>query len=230
MISSLLAGGFGYFYHSPNLANPPKPTGLYPTPFEVDFDALKQGDTAQAEFVLTNHYDSSVEIREVQAGCSCQEASITKKLLDPGDQAIVTVKWQVGGRRGKVTDSIWVTHSIPGTQEDREAKQLGQLRLKLVADVQPEIAYDPVALTFRFGEPATATIQLKSGCRDRFTIKGVSSNSRCLSVVYFAPTQSVEVRYTPQDELDRGQGLEVLIDTDGEAEPRLHIPVRILQD
>ena len=209
------------------METPAQRFGLQPEPLHINFGRLSQGDTVSAEFVLTTHYEGRVDIRDVGAGCSCQETNVTKRSLEPGEHAVVFVKWNVGSRRGPIQDAIWVNHSIPPKPGEVEAKLPWQMRLRLLADVRPEILYEPQAVSFQGGVPGTATVQLAAGNPTAFNVKAVRSNSKCLGAEYNSATKQIVVRYTPQNELDYGQSIGIAVDTDVQAEPILHIPVQI---
>jgi hypothetical protein len=74
-----------------------------------DFGEIEQTDTVEHTFVFENTCDEDVEIAYARASCGCTAAVISDKLLAPGEQARIHVKFTpTRGSRGRVSKVIRV--------------------------------------------------------------------------------------------------------------------------
>jgi hypothetical protein len=74
-----------------------------------DFGAFNESDGQVAcTFSFVNHGTEAVSIRSARASCGCTTPSFTKKPVNPGDTAVVTVAFNPSGRPGRFTKYITV--------------------------------------------------------------------------------------------------------------------------
>lgn len=74
-----------------------------------DFGKIEQTDTVEHTFVFENTCGENVEIAYARAACGCTAAVISDKLLAPGEQARIHVKFTpTRGSRGRVSKTIRV--------------------------------------------------------------------------------------------------------------------------
>ncbi len=123
-------------------------------------------------------------------------------------------------------DQIILSYT-PASQTAPKGDPGRQVKLHLRALVVPEIEYQPGRLEFTGGTPGLATLELAPGFRPTFEVRGVTITSRAVEAEYNPARKQVTVRYKPKGELDYGHGIQVLVETDGKAEPVLAIPVVI---
>ena len=180
-----------------------------------------QNELVEVQFKLTNNYAEPVEILSVVTGCSCLVPTVSRKHVAPGQEATILLNWYTGTKRGAVSDSVWVFHTIPGNAPDAG----GRMQLRIEADVVPDIRMEPGRVQFTEGQSGMARVTLSPGRMTAFTVKEVYANSPALTAKYLPELSSVEITYTPKGKLDTGAGLNVGIATDSKNEPTLRIPV-----
>ena len=200
--------------------SPPQP-GLSWDPSPGQFGNVGQGAVLDATFEVTNNFQGPVEITEVNTGCSCRSAIVSRKYLGPGERSSVKITWSVGAKRGEVADEVWLVYTTPGAAAPSRAP------LRLEANVLPDIRFEPNRVAFRLGQPGTARVKLTPGQMPAFIARGTLTNSTALAAICLHGGQEVEIRYTPGSELDAVEGRFVAIDTDSPNEPQLRIPVVI---
>lgn len=188
-----------------------------------DFGTVGQGDNVRGEFTLTNGYSEPIEIKTVLTGCSCQIPVVSRKHLAPGQETKIEVVWLIGSRRGAVTYPLWVLHTIPNEPTGAD----GRLELRMAANVIPDIEYAPTKLAFEGGRAATERVALIPGRLASFRVRFVYSNSQAFSVRHLEASNEIEVRYTPNGELDYGTGLHIAVETDSKHEPTMRIPISV---
>lgn len=218
------AGVSGYYAIPRPKVSPPAP-GLHAESQTYDVGERGQGETVPIDFKLTNNYSQPVEIHSVTAGCSCLTPTVSHKHLAPGQEAVVSLKWDTGTRRGKAAESVWVLHSIPG----KPPEVGGRMQLTIEGTVVPDIRRDPERVQFTLGQAGKVEVRLSPGRLADFQIREVYANSAALSTRYLSDASTVEITYTPKSELDAGSGLHVIVVTSSQVEPKMYIPVSVVR-
>jgi len=70
------------------------PRAEFPGGDTFDFGSVKQGEWTTHEFSIHNAGDEPLKIFDVQTGCGCSSAEVTKDELAPGEQAKVVVRYE----------------------------------------------------------------------------------------------------------------------------------------
>ncbi|MBR9976590.1 MAG: DUF1573 domain-containing protein [Bacteroidetes bacterium] len=100
-----------------------------------DFGEIEQTDTVEHTFVFENTCDEDVEIAYARASCGCTAAVISDKLLAPGEQARIHVKFTpTRGSRGRVSKVIRVF--LEGEEKEHSM-------LRIIATVRTDIDIQP---------------------------------------------------------------------------------------
>ena len=157
VLSLGLAGGFGYFAFKPNptpsttaaTIEPPAPM-LAVEPFTTDLGTTRQNQLLSATATVVNRLPDAVDITMIAKSCSCTDAEVEPKHLEPGQSATIKVAWRTGGKRGVVSDRLTI---IAMSKGERPQQHFAQFRL--TADVQPDVVIDPGKVTFTAGQPGT---------------------------------------------------------------------------
>lgn len=78
-----------------------------------DFGDIKQGETVEHTFVLSNGGEALLKITDVRASCGCTAAVTEKKELKPGESTKLLVKFNSTGRRGKQNKTVSISSNDP---------------------------------------------------------------------------------------------------------------------
>ncbi len=224
-----LAGGFGYFAFKPEpMAIPPAPEPPPATfavePFVTDLGVTRQNQLLTATATVVNRLPDAVVITMIAKSCSCADAEVEPKHLEPGQTATMKVSWRTGGKRGPVSDRLTV---IAMTKGERPQQVFAQFRL--VADVQPDANIEPSKITFTEGQPGTATLSVKPGLLPEAALKDAYGNMRGLKAIADVTAKTVTVTYNPAELPSDTGALAVMIATNSPNEPWITIPVVLMK-
>lgn len=153
-------------------------------------------ETVRAEIRLVNHFSAPVEIAEVIKSCACAEASVTPTRLEPGQSASLKVTWRTGAKRGSVSDAVQVLAIV---QMEPPIPAVASVRL--TAEVQPDLLYDPAALHFVRDRAGTAELHFRPGRM---------SDARILSAHATSPGPSPDGEPADRHDHDRVRPVEIL--------------------
>ncbi|VTR92478.1 Conserved domain protein OS=Verrucomicrobiae bacterium DG1235 GN=VDG1235_2835 PE=4 SV=1: DUF1573 [Gemmata massiliana] len=221
--SCLATSGVAGYYATKSPAPAP---GLIPQNEVFSAGEVEQGEMITATFSLKNTYPTPIDAISTTVGCSCQEASVSKTHLEPGESATINVLWRVGSRRGPAKESIMVKYTLANNDGASLAKSLA---LKIEADVIPDIKLDITHCEFVRGRPETVRVHLSPGRMNEFKIGRVYSNSQLIAASYDLESNVVEVRYVPNDNFGIGPAVHVEIETDSKREPFIRVPVSVVR-
>jgi hypothetical protein len=96
---------------APPEANSAPPVEQVPSavqPEAWDFGQVKQGEVTEHDFILKNESDKPLMIKEVTTSCGCTVSKVDKKMLLPGEEAPIKVKFNSKGYLGPVKQHIFV--------------------------------------------------------------------------------------------------------------------------
>ena len=92
---------YGYFKAVPGLKNSGE---NYPVieieSSEFDFGEITYGDIFNHTFKVKNTGTADLEIRRIATSCACTSAQIEKDLLAPGEEVILSVRYESGMMTG----------------------------------------------------------------------------------------------------------------------------------
>ncbi|UXX79281.1 DUF1573 domain-containing protein [Reichenbachiella carrageenanivorans] len=78
-----------------------------------DLGRVSEGSKTIAEFVLTNHGQSALEIRKVKSNCACFVADLPKTEIKPGKSVTLKGTFDATGRKGNQNKSITIYSNDP---------------------------------------------------------------------------------------------------------------------
>lgn len=78
-----------------------------------DFGKVKEGEVASHTFVLRNNSDKEVRINDVSSSCGCTASSVSTKIIFPGEEAKIEVKFNSKGYSGDVKQYVYVHTDDP---------------------------------------------------------------------------------------------------------------------
>jgi len=78
-------------------------------PYFWDFGNVAEGSIVEHTFIIKNELRNTLNIKDLQASCSCTVSEISTKSIPPGSSAKVKVKFDTHDRTGKVIQYVYVT-------------------------------------------------------------------------------------------------------------------------
>lgn len=228
-LAAALAAGFVYLAvgagtpPTPAVTVPALPETLIIKPAVIDFGALRQNQTLTGTATVMNRLPVAVNIMLVSKSCSCADAEIEPKHLEPGQTATLTLSWQTRGKRGRVSDRVTV---LAQTVEELANQVAAELRL--TADVRPDVMVEPAEIEFTAGEPAVRTIRVRPGLFAEAKLVQAYATPQGLKAEANPASSEVRVSYAPGN-LDATHGeIAVMVETNAPNEQWIRVPVRIV--
>ncbi|MDD5730596.1 MAG: DUF1573 domain-containing protein [Candidatus Omnitrophica bacterium] len=77
-------------------------------PDSWDFGEVNQGDIVTHEFIVTNTTKKMLNIKDVNSSCGCTVSAIKKRILAPGESAVLEVKFNSRGYYGWAQQYVYV--------------------------------------------------------------------------------------------------------------------------
>lgn len=77
-------------------------------PYVWDFGRVKEGAVLKHEFILKNESGKTLTIQNVDTSCGCTASEAEKKVLPPGEETKIKVKFNTKGYSGSVQQFIYV--------------------------------------------------------------------------------------------------------------------------
>lgn len=159
-----------------------------------NFGEILEGDTAVCLFHFKNEGDTTLEILDIRATCSCTVTELKEKLIEPGKSGIIEAVFHSSGRKGKITKSIYVTTND---------KKRGLIRLKVTGRVKRMWNCEPTKVDF--GEIRKNGILI-----DTVTISSISLDTIKVDSITTEPSYlTSKIVYSKGDSI----GIEVLLET-----------------
>jgi len=187
-------------------------------PLAHDFGVVRQGTTATVTFHLTNTASRPLRILQVVSGCDCTSAEIPQRPLDAGESVELPVTWKAGSRRGRVASDLLIFSSLA-------EEKLVQTRLRLEADVDPDVAYDPPDLVFEEGRAEDRMVTFSPKAMKTLVVSEAYSTHRAFSAEVLPGTTRVRVAFDPRQwESDIGTAY-VIVQTNSPNEPQCRVPL-----
>lgn len=147
---------------------------------DYNFGKIDQDATVEHTFVLKNTCGSTVELDNPRASCGCTAAMLSDKVLKPGDEAKIQVKFKPPmGTRGKTSKTVSVF--VKG-----DANPVHILRFN--ADVKTDIEINPSYINIlgaEVGKLSTGTASFKN-----VTDQPVEITDMTLSLTAYADTNT----------------------------------------
>jgi hypothetical protein len=222
-----LAGAAGYVAFDtaePLPAPAPLPALVVEQPVH-DFGVVGQMEAHHAEFRLVNHFPTAVDVIGVAGSCSCAEATVNPRRLEPGQAATLTVAWRTGGKRGRASDSVHVF----AVQVGDPPAPCQVVQVRVTAEVQPDVAADPVEIRFDRDKPGKAEVRFRPGRMSDAKILSAYASWSGLETVTDQATGTVTIRFDPAKHTSEVARADVLVQTNSPKEPWIRIPVEFSQ-
>ncbi len=183
---------------------------------------VAQGSLARHEFTVTNRSRRPVHLLGVETSCSCTSVNFQPAHLAPGESHRVPIDFSVGESRGLTTTQASVMYRIDGERETRS------LRLRLTANVLPDIEISHSAIRFERGSPYRKMVRLTSGILDSFEVIRVDCTHRCFLASAETVAQNevaVVVEMEPSCWKGDSKMATLVIATNSQAQPLIEIPL-----
>ncbi|MBR9977479.1 MAG: DUF1573 domain-containing protein [Bacteroidetes bacterium] len=135
------------------------------------FGEIGLNETVEHTFVFQNNCSETVEIGSVRASCGCTAAMLSEKVIAPGGEAKIQVKFTPPrGSRGKVSKTVSLymkDEQRPHTVIRFSAKILTNL------DVQPQYIQ---LMGAEVGKAITGKATVRNTSDERITVEGIAIN------------------------------------------------------
>lgn len=172
-------------------------------PGVADLGLVRQNQTLTGTYSVVNRFPVAVDIDSVMKSCSCADAEVEPKHLEPGQTATLRLAWKTGTKRGPASDRVTV---VAKTTDPVPRTLFCELRLQ--CDVQPEVVIEPAEPKFSQGKPESITLTLKNGSTSEVKVTQAFSSTKSIRVAVQVADNSVTVEYDPTVPLadDNAQG------------------------
>ena len=80
---------------------------------EFNFNTIKEGQTADFDFKLSNDGKSDLLIRKVKASCGCTAATPSETTIKPGSSTVIKTSFNSAGKPGKQNKTITIITNDP---------------------------------------------------------------------------------------------------------------------
>jgi len=134
----------------------PVQTGIVATPAIQDLGTVQPGPLIH-KITLTNRTLHPVHFNKVIAGCGCTTVSLAAKQLAPGESAVATCNIDLTGRSGEFATFVQFLCREEGVESKEQV-----IRCMIRGDVDSVLKLDASELTFKYDEPATFVVRIKS--------------------------------------------------------------------
>lgn len=165
--------------------------GLIASEPEHDLGRLAQGTVTSADFTLANQGSKQAQITGVRKSCDCARVELTKRLLQPGETTKVTVTWNIGSQRGKVSSEILITFLVQGAGHE------WQTPLTMRAEVDPDFNYSPSELVFGGKSTRTQSVYFAPGRLQKVELLEAFCDQRAFQARVIEGESRVEVSFDP---------------------------------
>jgi hypothetical protein len=125
------------------------PVALTSVPETVDFGHVWTHERPRREVTLTNTSSTRVRIREVTDGCGCLSSNLDRRELAPGESVTLGLVLHPDSGELDLQSTVSVVTDTP---------QAAPLRLRVAAQVRPQIVATPAELDLR-DVPAGSTVE-----------------------------------------------------------------------
>jgi hypothetical protein len=200
----------------PDASTIPEPLQAVPTTYNCG--TIHQGVTAKANFHLTNKSSGPLRIVDILFPCTCTSSTIRKRTLNPGDSVELEVTWKVGDRRNKTSTDLLVLSTLGD-------KTLLRTRLTLIADVDPDINYDPPELIFEEGIPQEQNITLCPNVMKDLTVLEAYCTNMAFTASLVPEKAQVRVAFAPSQWHNDTRSSQLIVRTSSPNQPVCRIPL-----
>ena len=204
------------YFARPETSATQEPLRVNPTTYNCGI--LRQGATAKATFHLTNTAAVPLRIADILLRCGCTSSEISKKLLDPGETADLEITWEVGSRRNETSTNLLILSTL-------EDKKLFQTRLELVANVDPDVNYNPVELVFEENQPQERIVTFNPNGMKTLVLSEAFSTNRAFKTTLSPEKRQVSVAFDPRRWHSDIGVVHLVVRTNSPNEPECRVPL-----
>lgn len=195
-------------------------TSLLIEPTTLDFGEVNHDESLTARFRMVNTSLDEIQIDFVAKSCSCSDAVVESKVIPPGGQTELSVRWRLAGKRGRATETIAVHYRT------RERPQQ-IVTARIVAKVRSRVEADTELIEFARSTKSTKVVALTSRGEKVYRVTGAAANHGSLAATIDKSANTVTVTYDPDiPGWDSGQ-LRLVILTDCPEESEIGLPVHV---
>jgi hypothetical protein len=212
----LLSGGLAY------LARQPIPEKLLAVEPVLKLGERSQGEVIDAEFVLVNHCKCDIEIVNVVKSCSCSAYELAKSSLQSGEKTTLKVKWRTHASRGDFYSDLAIVYDKSDGGRDTS-------RVRLEADVVPDIRYEPVRLSFETGKKGEQVVAFFPGHQPDVTVVRAYCTHRAFQAQMHADSSGVRVTFDPALWPPDGPRVDLVVETTSPNEPVCRLPLVVVE-
>ena len=202
-------------------SRPPYPI-LSASSYEYDFGRLKPMQEAEARITIDNRGGQVLKLEVPTASCGCSTPTLAKRVLDPGEQTVLTLRQRVSEQSGPFLHMVFLESNDPNSP---------QQRIIFVGSVSKGVIVRPEPMVFDAlspGESKTRHLELMSDNDKPFLITFLDTSGplRARGTLDVpSKLHRVEVTMTAGDTLGPIEG-HVTLKLDIPGNPPLFIPVR----
>ncbi len=177
----------------------------------IEVHAPLDSKTVTEDFKFTNSGDSTVVIRETDAGCSCLSVQVSDGKLSyaPGESGTLRAKFEVGSFQGAVDKQInvWL-------EGDPDEKPSGTVTMRV--HIPQIIAITPRTIKWKVGaEPVTKTVDIDMDYEKPIRVTSVSSSNPDFTAKLVAVEEGKKYRIEVTPTGTASPGLSILrVETD----------------
>jgi hypothetical protein len=92
--------GYGYFIATSARQAQNNLPKIEIAPKFFDFGSVEQGRILEQSFVIKNSGKGILKIKRIAASCACTSAEAAKKVLNPGEKTLLSVRYDTGAMSG----------------------------------------------------------------------------------------------------------------------------------
>jgi hypothetical protein len=196
---------------------------LVSVPGRCSFGAVST-DSVRGVFVLTNRSSHPIDIDRIVTSCGCTAYDVSSRHIEPHRSSEAACVVDLRGRRGHVEQKVRVIYHSEADPSDQQV-----LSCLLDADVVSLVDASPDALTFVIGHSAVQRVRVASMAGHTFLPTGAQCNHPALRGELAADGRSVNIIFDAFRWRDGEGSATATISTNCKSEPRIDIPVRVLQ-
>ena len=135
------------------------------------FGEIDANDSVEHTFIFKNNCGETIEVGHARASCGCTAAVISEKVIPPGGQAEVQVKFTPPrGSRGKVTKTVSVY-----LKDQDKPHTIIRFSAKIKTDVEIHPNYVQL-LGFKVGDNATGAVSVQNVSGEELDVSSISIN------------------------------------------------------
>ncbi len=157
-------------------------------------------------------------------GCSCTAHELSASIIQPSEEATLTLTYSSESSRGPVSTNATVYYFV------EPELQLRTLKCTLVGEVEPNIRLSSERLQFSSDETHRQVVQLRPGRLDAFRIQRSSATHPAFTVTQMPGSESdVQVEFDASAWKPVHGPAELVIVTSDKVAPVLRIPLLVTE-